>query len=121
MLDPQIEHHVDMVDIDARRGDDRRAARSERHKASMSPAALGIPVNNVKQLLFKMVRNGEVMRTGRGNYADPMITDNSITNEHATYLVITVMGDRGRRWTTQTKKPRMGHRSFFKVAQGTLQ
>ena len=57
----------------------------------MSPAevadALGLPRNNVKQLLFKMAKAGEVVKSGRkgryahpehaGNHADSPSPDNS--------------------------------------------
>ena len=46
-------------------------------------ATLGLPTNNVKQLLFKMAKNGEVEKTGRGKYVTsyrPPNLDNSITN-----------------------------------------
>jgi DNA-binding IclR family transcriptional regulator len=41
----------------------------------MSPAevsnATGMPRNNVKQLLFKMAKDGEVAKTKRGQYLHP--------------------------------------------------
>src|SRR5262249_5959607 len=53
----------------------------------MSPTeiadALGLPPNNVKQLLFKMTKNGEVQKVGRGKYRSsvtPDNHDNPITN-----------------------------------------
>jgi hypothetical protein len=50
----------------------------------MSPtelaASVGMPPNNVKQLLFKMMKSGEVMKTTRGQYVDPHNFDNAITS-----------------------------------------
>jgi hypothetical protein len=73
---------------DVRRSDERRAILDAIDEAGepMSPTqiadALGILRNNVKQLLFKMVRAGEVAKAGPGKYGlpsqvdDPEITDN---------------------------------------------
>ena len=71
---------------EVRRSGERNAILEALHNSPepMKPAeiaaAVGRPANNVKQLLFKMVRDGEVMKTERGHYVDPTNFDNSITN-----------------------------------------
>jgi hypothetical protein len=57
----------------------------------MSPtdiaAAIGTPCVNVRQLLFKMVKSGEVKKMARGRYdhpnnvKDPDNNDNAVTSE----------------------------------------
>lgn len=48
------------------------------HGAPMSPVdvstATGMPRNNVKQLLFKMAKADEVVKTSRGHYLHPSVT-----------------------------------------------
>ncbi len=50
-------------------------------------AATGMPSGNVRQLLFKMVKAGEVIKTARGRYLHPDNNpphdnnDNKITSE----------------------------------------
>ncbi len=51
----------------------------------MSPAeladAIGMPRNNVKQLLFKMCRDGQVGKAGPGKYVHPgMSSDQDADN-----------------------------------------
>jgi hypothetical protein len=71
---------------EVRRSGERNALLDVLRNASepMTPAELAASVgmlpNNVKQLLFKMVKSGEVMKTTRGQYVDPHNFDNPITN-----------------------------------------
>ena len=75
---------------DVRRSDERKVIAEVIGNAEepISPAeiaaTLGLPTNNVKQLLFKMAKNGEVEKAGRGNYVTtsygPPNLDNPITN-----------------------------------------
>lgn len=63
--------------VEVRRTDERSVILKllEENRAPMSPAELadaqGLSRNNVKQLLFKMAKAGEVVKTGRGLYAHP--------------------------------------------------
>jgi hypothetical protein len=74
---------------EVRRSDERKRIINVLNNADgpLSPtevaALLGLPINNVKQLLFKMVNAGEVQKTKRGQYAPIGVRnfDNPITNE----------------------------------------
>jgi hypothetical protein len=77
---------------DVRRTDERAAILSvlidedEPVRIADIVAATGMSGNNVRQLLFKMVNTGEVLKSGRGHYLHPFkITpdnnDNKVTNE----------------------------------------
>lgn len=71
---------------EVRRSDERTAiiAALTDNREAMTPgelaAALGKPANNIKQLLFKMAKAGEVYRVGKGRYwlepSDPHNPDN---------------------------------------------
>ena len=59
------------------------------NREAMSPTeiadALGLSRNNVKQLLFKMAKAGEVAKTGRGQYSHPDragYPDNPVTSDN---------------------------------------
>jgi 3-deoxy-D-manno-octulosonic acid (KDO) 8-phosphate synthase len=74
---------------DVRRSDERSGILDALRDSAeaMSPtaiaSALDMPVNNVKQLLFKMVKSGEVAKTKRGQYLNPLNLVNPITNGRA--------------------------------------
>ena len=69
--------------VEFRRSDERKVILDVLldNQKEMKPAeiagALGLPVNNIKQLLFKMSKAGEVIKAKRGYYCHPQNTGNS--------------------------------------------
>jgi RecA-family ATPase len=77
-----IKGDAQKVRISTERGRILKALRES--KEPMTPADLaadtGMPPNNIKQLLFKMGKAGEVTKSGRGRYLHPDNLDNQVTD-----------------------------------------
>ncbi len=77
-----IKGDAHQVRISSERGTILKALRESGEPMAPSDLAAdtGMPANNVKQLLFKMARAGEVTKAGRGRYVHPDNFDNQVTN-----------------------------------------